>query len=90
MALVVAGSIDNDRVRLTLDVVANRVEAVSVTNDADYPALVIVSRASSGTPVASEEVPPGTTVTRSLPGNRRFDYDTALADWGVTIQPVRG
>lgn len=90
MALVTAGSIDNDRVRLLLDVVANRVESVSMVNDADYPALMVVVRASSGTPVISEEVPPGTTTTRSLPGNRRFEHNTTAADWGFTIQPLRG
>jgi hypothetical protein len=90
MALTLVGSIGGEAVRLYLDVVSNRVVAVSVVNDAAWTARIVVVRASSGTPIASEDVPGGTTVTRNLPNNRRFDYDDVLADWGYSLTPLGG
>lgn len=88
MALTLQGSWAGGLVRLSFDIVNNRVVGAELVNDHPTDTYRLTVDRTRGNRNVEVNIGPGQSDSRSFPGNQRFDYDTVTAEWRFMVGPV--
>jgi hypothetical protein len=87
MAFVTVGTLLGGAT-LELDIRQGRVSSIQATNGLSVP--VVYQLHDAGVVQWEQTLAAGQTLNQNIPNNRRFDFETDLASWGMNMTPVWG
>jgi hypothetical protein len=87
MAFVTVGTLLGGAT-LELDIRQGRVSGIQAVNRLGVP--VIYQLHDAGVVQWEQTLAAGQTLNQNIPNNRRFDFETDLASWGMNMTPVWG